>query len=141
MTVVTRRCPPPSFVPSHVGVPHAAHFQIGGIRIVFVMPGADTRPGRARAGIFLVEGVLTPIVKLQRIAAVQRFRIVFVAFRVSAAEQPPRGVEPRCAGSEYGICFASSFSASFFAEPLHLSGKIFFGNDNFNQRGLILQIL
>src|SRR5580704_4038743 len=87
------------------GVAHAAHFQIRGGPVVLVMHGANARPGRAGSWILLVKGVFSPIVKLQRVAAIQGFRAVFLVFGVSAAEQPPRGVEACCAGSEYGIRF------------------------------------
>src|SRR5271165_1264591 len=91
------------------GITHTAHFKIGGVPVVFVMPGADPRPGRASPRVFFIKGVFSPIVEFQRIATIQSLRAGFLVFGIPSPEQPPRSVEPCCAGSKYGIRLSVHF--------------------------------
>src|SRR5437763_8808123 len=87
-----------------LGVPfriaHATQFHVGFGLVILVMPGANASTGRAGSGVGLREVILPPVVQLQSIAFGKLSGFAFCALGL-ATEQPPRGVKPGCAGSEY----------------------------------------
>src|SRR5436853_3331730 len=86
------------------GVPfriaHAAEFHVGFGFIVLVMPGTNAGAGRAGSGVGLGEVILPPVEQLQRVSFGKLLGLALVTLDL-ATEQPPRGVKPGCAGSEY----------------------------------------